>query len=142
MSRVPNTAVWRMPLVTEIAIEEPKAPFVWRHYFLRFHRSGVEIVTALASNRHTYLVTALRREQQHEDRSRLASGALAHNYKESSAAEGITVLARPRSPVVLQCAQYFSSCPHLADLTGALGLLHPLQCAGLIRRSLSSKLPM
>jgi hypothetical protein len=29
-----------MPPVTEIAIEEPKAPFVWRHYFLRF--IGVE----------------------------------------------------------------------------------------------------
>jgi hypothetical protein len=25
-----------LPPITEIAIEEPKAPFDWRHYFLRF----------------------------------------------------------------------------------------------------------
>jgi hypothetical protein len=30
----------RAPPITAIAIEEPKAPFDWRHYFLRFHTQG------------------------------------------------------------------------------------------------------
>jgi hypothetical protein len=65
------------------AIEAPKAPSVWRPYFLRFIAVQVELATALASSRHTYLVAAQQREQQHEYRSRLANGTLAYNYKGS-----------------------------------------------------------
>ena len=57
-----------LPPITEIAIEEPKSSVRLASLFLMFHRSGVEIATALASNRHTYLVTALQREQQQENR--------------------------------------------------------------------------